>query len=58
VVRKKGAKDYSPREKQLIISMINDYSLFGSHDGEMIKMLSIKLGKENNKKISETFSIA
>ena len=52
--RKKGNKDYSPREKQMIISLINDYSLFGATDEEMIDMLSIKLGKENNEKISET----
>jgi hypothetical protein len=54
LVRKKGDKDYSAREKQMMVSLINDYSLFGATDEEMIKMLSIKLGKENNEKISET----
>lgn len=50
MVRKNGDKDYSAREKQLMVSLINDYSLFGATDEEMIKMLSIKIGK----KISET----
>ena len=54
VVRKKGDKDYSQREKQMMISLINDYTLFGATDDEMITMLSLKLGKENNEKISET----
>jgi len=54
VVRKKGDKDYSSREKQKMASLINDYSLFGSTDAEMIKMLSVKLRKLNNEKISET----
>lgn len=50
LVRNKGDKDYSKSEKQLLISLINDYSLFGATDSELIKMLSVKLGK----KISET----
>ena len=54
MVRKKGDKDYSQREKQMMISLINDYTLFGATDDEMITMLSLKLGKENNEKISET----
>ena len=54
LVRKKGNKDYSLREKQMMVSLINDYTLFGATDDEMIQMLSIKLGKENNQKISET----
>ena len=33
-----------------MISLINDYSLFGAHDDEIIQMLSIKI----DKKISET----
>ena len=33
----------------MMISLINDYSLFGLTDDEMIQMLSIKLGKENIK---------
>jgi hypothetical protein len=33
-----------------LISLINDYSLFGAHDNEIIQMLSKKIGK----KISET----
>jgi hypothetical protein len=51
---KKGYKDYSQREKQMMVSLINDYTLFGATNDEMIKMLSIKIGKENNEKISET----
>jgi len=54
VTRQKGNKDYTQREKQMMVSLINDYSLFGASDDELIKMLSIKLGKENNEKISET----
>ena len=54
MARKKGDKDYSPREKQMMISLIHDYSLFGATDDEMIRMLSLKLGKENNEKISDT----
>src|SRR5690348_326119 len=47
---KKGDKDYTKPEKQLLISLINDYSLFGATDSEIIHMLSTKIGK----KISET----
>ena len=54
MARRKGDKDYSSREKQMMVSLINDYSLFGATDNEMIKMLSLKIGKENNEKISET----
>jgi hypothetical protein len=50
VARNKGDKDYTRSEKQLLISLINDYSLFGAHDQEIIQMLSTKMGK----KISET----
>ena len=50
MARKKGDRDYSKSEKQLLISLINDYSLFGATDDEMIEMLSDKIGK----KISET----
>jgi hypothetical protein len=46
-VRKKGDKDYTKSEKQLLISLINDYSLFGAHDNEIIKMLSKKNRQEN-----------
>ncbi len=38
----------------MMVSLINDYSLFGDSDDEMIEMLSKKIGKENNEKISET----
>jgi len=44
VVRKKGDKDYSSREKQMMVSLINDYSLFGAHAKEIIQMLSTKIG--------------
>jgi hypothetical protein len=50
LVKKKGDKDYTESEKQLLISLINDYSLFVETDLEVIKMLSTKIGK----KISET----
>src|SRR3954470_15645716 len=50
MTRKKGDKDYSKSEKQLLISLIIDYSLFGATDNEIIQMLSDKIGK----KISET----
>ena len=50
MARNKGDKDYSKSEKQLLISLINDYSLFGATDHEIIQMLSAKIGK----KISET----
>ena len=50
MARKKGDKDYTKAEKQLLISLINDYSLFGATDYEIIQMLSTKIGK----KISET----
>jgi len=45
VTRNKGYKDYSKSEKQLLISLINDYSLFGATDNEVIQMLSQKIGK-------------
>ena len=50
MARKKGDKDYSKSEKQLFVSLINDYLLFGATDNEIIQMLSVKIGK----KISET----
>jgi hypothetical protein len=50
LARNKGDKDYTKSEKQLLISLINDYSLFGATDSEIIQMLSTKIGK----KISET----
>ena len=40
----------TPNQKNSSISLINDYSLFGVHDDEIIQMLSIKI----DKKISET----
>jgi hypothetical protein len=54
LARQKGDKDYTDREKQMMISLINDCSLFGALDDEMIRMLSLKLGKDNSEKISET----
>jgi hypothetical protein len=50
LARKKRDKDYTKSEKQLLISLINYYSLFEAHDNEVIRMLSKKIGK----KISET----
>ena len=46
MARNKGDKDYSKSEKQLLISLINDYSLFGATDSEVIRMLSTKIGKK------------
>ena len=46
MVRKKGDKDYIKPEKQLLIPLINDYSLFGATDGEIIQMLSEKKDKK------------
>jgi hypothetical protein len=45
VARKKGDKDYTKSEKQLLISLIDDYSLFGAHDHEIIQKLFKKIGK-------------
>ena len=47
MARKKGDKDYSKSEKQLLVSLINDYSLFGATDNEIIQMLSVKDRQEN-----------
>ena len=47
MARNKGDKDYSKSEKQLLISLINDYSLFGATDNEIIQMLSTKDRQEN-----------
>ena len=49
MARNKGDKDYSKSEKQLLISLIKGYFLFGAADSEIIQMLSHKIGK----KISE-----
>jgi hypothetical protein len=46
VARKKGDKDYTAREKQMMISIIDDYSLFGATDSEVIQMLSQKMIKK------------
>jgi hypothetical protein len=48
LTRNKGDKDYSKSEKHLLISLINDYSLFGAHDGEILQMFSNKIDKKNN----------
>ena len=53
--RQKGNKDYAAREKQVMISLMNEYSLFGATDDEMIQMLSIKISKENNLKFQTFF---
>jgi len=50
LARNKGDKCYTKSEKQLLISLINDYSLFGATDIEIIQILSVKIGE----KISET----
>jgi len=53
VARNKGDKDYPKSEKQLLVSPIRDYSLFGAHDQEIIRMLSQRIVKE----IQKLFSI-
>ena len=50
MARNKGDKDYTKSEKQLLVSLIRDYSLFGARDHEVIQMASVKIGN----KISET----
>jgi hypothetical protein len=39
---KKRDKDYSAREKQMVVSLINDYSLFGATNDEIVQILSTK----------------
>jgi hypothetical protein len=46
LARKKRDKDYSKLGKQLLISLINDYSLFGATDSETLQMLSEKIDKK------------
>ena len=53
MTRNKGDKDYSKSEKQFLVSPISDYSLFGVHDQEIIRMLSQRIVKE----IQKLFSI-
>jgi hypothetical protein len=50
MTRNKGDKDYTKTEKHLLISLINDYSLFGATDSEIIQMFSDKLGKRSGRK--------
>ena len=50
MARKKRDKDYSKSEKQLLVSLIDGYSLFGATDSEIIQMLSTKICKN----VSET----
>jgi hypothetical protein len=52
LARNKGDKDYSKSEKQLLVSLINNYSLFGARDREVIQMLSETISKKNDPKIS------
>ena len=44
VARNKGDKDYTTSEKQILISLIIDYSIFRLTDYEMVQMLSTKIG--------------
>jgi hypothetical protein len=37
MARKKRDKDYTKSEKQFLISLINNYSLFGATDSEIIR---------------------
>lgn len=43
--RNKGDKDYTKTEKELLISMINEYQMFRFTDVELMELLSRKLGK-------------
>ncbi len=43
--RNKGDKDYTKTEKEMLISMINDYQMFRFTDIEMMDLLSKRLGK-------------
>ena len=45
VARNKGDKDYTKSEKQLLVSLINYYSLFRATDNEIIQKLSKRIGK-------------
>jgi hypothetical protein len=38
LARNKEDKDYTKSEKQLLIYLINDYSLFGATDNEIIQL--------------------
>ncbi|VFJ14515.1 hypothetical protein [Candidatus Nitrosocosmicus franklandus] len=44
--RNKGDKDYTKTEKEILISMINDYQMFRFTDVEIMDLLSQKLGKK------------
>jgi hypothetical protein len=48
MARKKDDKDYSVSEKQLMVSLINVYQIFGEHDYEIIQILSEKIGKKTS----------
>ena len=52
MARNKGDKDYTKSEKQLLISLIYDYSLFGATDSEIIQMLSIRQARKYQKLFS------
>jgi hypothetical protein len=43
--RNKGDKDYTKTEKEILISMINDYQMFRFTDVEMMDLLSKKMSK-------------
>jgi hypothetical protein len=46
VARKQGDKYYTKSEKQFLISLINDYSLFVAREHEVIQILYKKIGKK------------
>jgi hypothetical protein len=46
VARKKGDKDYTKSDKQLLISLIDDYSLFEATDNEIIEVYYQKKAKK------------
>jgi hypothetical protein len=55
MVSNKENQCYTGFEKQIMVSLISDYLIFGATDKEMITLLSEKFGKENEKaKIPES----
>ncbi|MDN5844742.1 MAG: hypothetical protein L0H53_00535 [Candidatus Nitrosocosmicus sp.] len=47
MTRKKGDKDHGIMEKNIIVSLINDYRLFNCSDREMLRLINLKTGDGN-----------
>jgi len=45
MTRKTGDKDHGIIEKNIIVSLINDYRLFNCSDREMLRLINLKTGK-------------